>query len=194
MFMRIFLSAFIFMDKVPRSRNWRTSIFNVNRCYPDTSQKVVNPSHLARAVTVLYALPLVGIKWHTVTWTCTYRHQQACTQSVQLLKFGSLARELPLQRLHPLLLWVSPLYTPKMDMILFLDLYFSFFIFKSLIHPFVLYDRGSILWSFQMNHRLLDELPFSHHLSPFDCASTVFSMLFYWPPCLLSCNTIIIWL
>lgn len=104
--------------------------------------------------------PSVGIKWRTVPWTCTCKYQQACTQLVQLLKFRSLACELPLQPLRPSLLWVSPLYTPKMDMILFLDLYFSFFTFKPLIHPSILYDRGSILWSFQVNRHLLDELSF----------------------------------
>lgn len=69
------------MDKVPRSRNWRTSIFNVNRCYPDTFPKVADPSHVARDVAVLYALPTSGYKVACYSWTCTCEYQQACTVS-----------------------------------------------------------------------------------------------------------------
>ena len=126
-----------------------------------TLSKRLQTLHILQGLSLSCMLcPLVGVKWCTVTWTCTCKYQQVCTQLVWLLKLRSLVCELPPQPLRPSWLWVSPRYTPKTDMILFLDLYFLFFTFKPLIHPSILYSRGSILWSFQMNPHLLAEFSF----------------------------------
>lgn len=156
------------------------------------SQRLQTPSHVAR-MSLSYMLWLtVGIKWRTVTWTCTCEYQQACTQLVQLLKF----RSPPVNCLfNPSVhrCWVSHFTPLKWIWSLFLDLYFSFFTFKPLIHPSILYDRGSILWSFQGESPLIRRTILSHHLCHH---STPFLQYFLYYStdllCLFSCNTIII--